>query len=522
VLGADLGLAGGPFKTLQYRRFSIAVKPLWYALAALGIATVARGLAAGLGSKLREATSGMGARILTAVLLAPVAWGCVTALPMLIESPSRRPLTLRGAGEVENNAAIGRLLEQEQQRLGWRIKRAVYFEKPGHGGRYPMLAMTDAGFGLLPTVFPPAQNFEDIARTTDVATMRRLGTSIIVSRWPVKHEDARQIARQGKHFVYRVTTPPRAPVEVRGPGRARVTAWGDELKALKIEGSATGTRVVLGMTPFGKWRAVQGDRELELVPTRVGGVLLTELRGVTDGEVRLIYSDSAIENVAFVAGLIALLACIAGLISKPRPLPGPWPAERLAPAYRALSWVLGAFFVALVIAAAVAGGKAVDTEWLAGEPTGTEVAAVLHRQGVAEFATEPERFCVAPHTRDPKWGCNEARLAPRLAPAAERKGKIPSCLSVGVPPAGLSQITFDLPGDAHTVKGRLHADSGEVGAAIWFDVAAGTKTPLEPASKTGRRFRTPVPGGASSVTFELRSESTKPTRVCIEAVALGN
>jgi len=520
VLGSDLGLAGGPFKTLQYRRFSIPVKPLWFALAALGLSAIARGVATGLGDRLRTATTGLALRVAIAVVLAPLTWACVDALPGLIQSPAARPLTLRRAGEVQNNAAIARLLDQEKRRLGWRIKRAVYWEKPGYGGRYPMLAMADAGFGMLPTVFPPAQNFTDIARTTDVATMRRLGTSIIVSRWPVEHGEVTQIGRFGAHRVYRISTPPRAPTEVRGPGRAGVTAWGDEVKALRIEGATAATRVVLSMTPFRKWTAEQDGRSLDLVPTRVDGVMLTELRGARDGDVRLTYADTGAENAAFAAGAVALLACLVGLALRPRPLPGPWPPSRLAPVYRWLTWALAALFAGLLVAAWAAGDAAVDREWLAGEIEGTAVVAVLHRQGVAEFETRPERYCVRPHTRDPGWGCSEADLAPRLAPAEVRRGKIPSCLSVGVPPKGSTSVTFHLPGAARTVKGVLHAESGSVGAAIRFDTLPSSRTRLEPAVTKGRRFRAPVPEAATSVTFELDNERTKPTRVCIEAVAI--
>jgi hypothetical protein len=520
VLSADLGLAGGPFKTLQYRRFSIPAKPLWYALAALGIAAAARGIAAGFGDKLRAAAGNPGLRVLLAVVLAPLAWGAVCALPTLVDSPAARPLTLRRAGEVENNAAIRALLERERERLGWRIKRAVYWEKPGHGGRYPMLAMTDAGFGLLPTVFPPAQNFQDIARTTDVDAMRGLGASIIVSRWPVEHEELEEIGRHGAHRVYRFKSPPRAPARMRGPGRVRVAEWGPETKVLEVAGASPGSRVLLGLSPFGKWSAAQDDRDLELVPARVGGMLLTEIRGAEDGEIRLSYRDTAVEDAAFLAGLIALLACIAGLVLRPRPLPVRWPAERLATTYRALAWALGVLLLAVIAAAAAGGGAAVETEWLAGEADGASVAAVLHRQGVAGFETEPEHFCVKPHTRDPKWGCNEESLAPRLAPAAVRHGKIPSCLSVGVPPSGRSLVTFDLTDESRVVTGRLHADSGTVGAAIRFDVASSARTPLEPASRKGGRFRATIPEGATSVSLELTNDRPKPTRVCIEAVAL--
>jgi hypothetical protein len=519
VLGSDLGLAGGPFKTLQYRRFSIAIKPFWYALAALGLSFVARGIASAATERLRAATAGIGARILVAVLLTPIVYAAVTALPTVVTSPSLRPLTMSSAGEVEHTAAIRQILEQEAERLGWRVHRAVYYEKPGHGGRYPMQAIADTGFGMLPTVFPPAQNFENIARTTRPETMYSLGATIIVSRWPVRHKLLEEVGRHGAHRVYRFTMPPPAPAEIRGPGRLEIAAWGDEDKVLEVSGARAETSVLLAMTPFGKWRAIQGEQEIPIAATQLGGVLRAELKGIGDGEIRLEYGDSAVENLTFAIGAIALLLCLAGLILRPRPLPGPWPRERLAPVYRGLGYALLVLLAAIVVAAAAGSGAAVDKEWLAGEPRGAGVAAVLHRQGIAGVVHEPARFCVRPHTRDPKWGCSEALLAPRIAPAAVRGGKVPSCLSIGIPPRGKTAVSFDLPSSARVIKGLLHSESGKIDGGISFDNDHSSR-PLVASGTKGRRYRVQVPDGATRAYVWFKQNSGKPVRVCAEAVAI--
>ena len=203
-------------------------------------------------------------------------------------------------------------------------------------------------------------------------------------------------------------------------------------------------------------------------------------------------------------------------------VPGPWPRERLALVYRWSTIALAALLPAVVIASAAAGSSAVSHEWLAGEAKGSSVAAVLHRQGVAAIDFEPEGFCVKPHTRDPAWGCSESRSSPRLAPAEVRRGKVPSCLSVGVPPKGRTAVGFDLPGSAGVIKGMLHADGSKSGiaASLVFDDGEALPNPLETSGKQGRRFRLPVPAGSGRATFEFENEGGKPKRVCIEAVAL--
>ncbi len=528
VLSTDLGLVKA-FRSLQYRRFSMPAKPFWYALAALGVTISARGmLAVRISERARAVVQGPAPRIVTAILFAPIALGVVQAMPSLITSPSARPLTIESAREAKNLREISKILDEEAKRLGSsRVHRAVYFEKPGHGGRYPMLSISDAGFGMLPTLFPPAQNYRHLARTTSPEAMRQAGVSVIISRWPVKHNKLENLGKFGAHHVYRFRDLPVRSVKLEGPGKADVIAWSDENRVIKLSGVNEQTRLTLMMPPHRKWHAYQGDEEIALYESQQSKVIASEIEGLRDGELRLVYKDSTLEKVCFVLGLALVLVCVAGLIIKSRPVPFIWTeGKQLASAYRILSFGLFAASVVTLAGWSYASHLGVRNEWLSGEDSDVKVT-VLHRQGATRFDSTKDRFCVKPHTRDPAWGCNDFNLAPRIAPTRGRGGKIPSCLSVGIPPKGGSQVEFALPSDASIVKGRLHIargsnkhGSGVISGEILFDLDESTSTPIGMATRNGTGFSTEVPKSASTVIFDLKNKKNKPLRACIEAVAI--
>ncbi|MCP4676871.1 MAG: hypothetical protein GY854_15420 [Deltaproteobacteria bacterium] len=530
VLSTDLGLVKA-FRSLQYRRFSMPAKPFWYALAALGVSISARGILAGQAAeRARTILHGPAFRIMAAILFAPIALGVVQAMPSLITSPSSRPLTIESAKETRNLREIGEILDKEAERLGSsRVHRAVYFEKPGHGGRYPMLAISDAGFGMLPTLFPPAQNYRRLARTTSTEAMRQAGVSVIISRWSVEHDRLEDLGKFGAHHVYRFRDLPPQSAILEGPGKAEIIAWSDENRVIKLSGVNEQTTLTLMMPPHRKWSAYLGDKETALYESSRRGVIASEIEGLRNGELRLVYKDSILENVCFVLGLALVLICVAGLFIKSRPVPFIWTeGKQLASAYRILSFGLLAACVFTLAGWSYASRAGVRSEWLSNEGSDAKVT-VLHRRGATRFTSTKESFCVKPHTRDPAWGCNDFNLAPRIAPTKGRGGKIPSCLSVGIPPKGSSQVEFALPSDASVVKGRLHIargsykhGGGAISGEILFDPDESTSTPIGEANRSGKGFNTEVPQSASTIVFNLKNKKNKPLRACIEAVAISS
>jgi hypothetical protein len=518
LMGSDLGLFGGEIGFIQYRRFSIAAKPLWYALSGAGVVAVAKGVADEIE---KRAVSSLPGRLLIAILLAPFIWGLICAVPRLVMNPVARVLTLKETGEENGIASIRGVLEKEKTNCASVPCKALYWMKHGQGGLYPVIAVADAGFGFYYTLDRlPANNFKWLNSTMRIETMARLGVRIIISRWKQEHELLEKIGFFGKHYVYRIKKASAGQVELNGPGEAKVTAWEPELRKVMVSNSGEETSLTFLMPPYKKWRASEEGRPLEIDSRTEDGLVFLEVRGVGDGEVKLEYRDSAIENAVVFIALLLILACAVGIVAKPKELPDLLSGDRLARAYQWLSIALGLLAVATAAVLTCSGKKAADREWLTGESDGAEIAAVLHRLGPSEVSFSPSRFCVKPFVRDPDWECSERDLSPELTHARPRYGKVPSCLAVGVPPEGSTKMTFDLPPGTKRIKGRLHLMSGNGVTAQITQGGGHEPVSLGSVSKSGALFSVEIAEGVEQVEFLMKSKAK--SRFCLEAVAISD
>ena len=519
VLNADLGLLGGKFGVMQYRRFSIPAKPLWYALSGVGFYTVLHGIYL-IGKENKPLTSSIRGRILFSVFLAPFVWGLIQASPGFVKSPAGRPLTMERTGDRENVQAIGRLLAEEKKRCEDTHCLAVYWEKKGHGGLYPLVALADSGYGFLPTAKLPANNFRWINYTQSVDTMSRLGATVLITRWKKEHPLLENLGTYGLHTVYRILGESAGRVEVRGSGRATVSSWDDERRTIEISGASFDTRLILLMPPYRKWQARQNGKPLRLAEYREAGLVLSEVVGVQDGSLILEYHDSAVESIFWVVGAMLGMLCVVGIFVSPKKLPAIKSPERRARIYRLLTGALLALFGLLAIALAVSSKLAGEHEWRSGEPPEREILSLLHRSGQQRVTHDPDFYCVRPYTRDPAPGCTEHDLAPRVVAGHRRRGKIPSCLEVGIPPSGETRVYFPIPTGPERLKGRLH-QFGRDGfdSELVIEGVPGRTLPLQSRARQAMPFFLGVPSDATGVTVVLRSKAA--VRACIEMVALG-
>ncbi|MDD5306220.1 MAG: hypothetical protein PHU25_02755 [Deltaproteobacteria bacterium] len=519
VMGLDLGLMGETFANMQYRRFSIPMKPLWYAMAGAGLSTVGQGLLAALATKVRKVADTPWLTVAAAVVLSPVMFALASSLPGFVKSPVARPLTLANSGEAAHVSAIRRALDDEGRRRKNGLRRAVYFEKAGYGGRYPMFAFADAGFGLLPTKIIPANNFKWVNHTTSPDAMAALGASVVVSRWPLKSPRLEELQAAGEEHVYRVKGPVAYPVSLEGGGSAQVVSWSDERRVIRVSGATSRSRLLVGQPPYRKWHATEGGRALPIAARGAFGMTLSSVGDVSDGDVVLAYRDTAVENLITVAGMLVLLAAVAGLFLKARPLPRLLGEARMATVYKGLAIA----FVSVVVlgfgAAVAAGQAAVDRDWLAGERSGPSVLSVPHREGPWRVSMSPKCACVRPLTRDPSPGCAEHDLAPRLVTAGDVGGKLRSCLAIGVPGHGRTEAVFDLPSAATSVKGRLYMRSGS-GVRASLAIGSSAATNISQPGKSGSPFEVAVRPGEGSVTLVLSGSSGEPAVACLELVAI--
>jgi hypothetical protein len=517
VLGLDLGLSGGVFRLLQYRRLAIPLKSLFFALAGVGFWVVCRGITSAARAGFERPWAGS-VRVVSAIAIAPSAYALVYALPYLREPPTARALTLRRAGELEHTRAIENLLRAEASRLPpGAPRRAVYIERAGHGGRYPTLAIADAGFGLLPNLLLPAQNFGLLARTNEPDLMHRLGASMLITRWPIQDPLLERVAVEGAHSVYRFTKAPASPVEIEGPGRVEVTSWNAEEKRLRLTGVAPATRLILALSPYPKWRARQGSRELALTTHVVRNVPLIAIQAPSDGDLVLEYRELVREKLAGWMCFAVFLLCCAGAALRSK-APFKAPSEPiLGRLYQALGAATLAGCVTFALAALVRGKRAEADEWLAGEPSGSELGEILHLKHPDSIAFEPQQYCTQAYSRNPGWGCSEAELRPLLSAGPVRNDRVPSCLLVGVPPLGKAAVGYDVSGAPPLVKGRLHAadPDGKISGSLSFD----GETPA-PELPSEDEFRLPIPGGTKRLTFTLENRADQPMRVCLEAALI--
>ena len=512
IIASDAGLFGGGLSLMQYRRFSIPAKPLYYAFAGAGLSIVIRGITVGLKEHASARRPGTwGAKVFSAVALAPLAYGLIAALPGLVVSPAARPLTKETTQEADELSKIEQVLLEERTRCQGRCT-AVYWEKPGHGGLYPVISFSDLGYRWLPMLRLPANNFDYQGVARDVETMNRLGATVAVSKWPQSHEDLKLLGRYGTHYVYRLTASEKPQVALSEEGMVETALDEPEEKRFQISRLSGDSDLILNMAPYKKWEASQQGRPLRVGSVRQGGVHLTVVEGVRNGEVVLRYDDSLLENIFYFLGALLFLVSVAGILWPSRPLSFPLPARHDA----RITGVLRTGFAAIVVAAGiglgVGGHRAAEQEWLEGEPGHMKIADLLHHSGPTEVVHHPENVCVRPFTRDPNFGCNNQTFEPRLVPAKRRRGRIPACLAVGVPDRGETRLVFTLPDTADHIKGVLHLRGKKPVRAV---MQAGNET-LEKEISQSVPFELKASGNSFSVTLAAKRAS----EVCLEAVVI--
>ena len=509
ILESDMGLAGGSLGIMQYRRFSVAAKPFWFAMSGVGVTVVAamvkKELAAGVSFP-------PALKILLAAIAAPFLSAALTAAPEVLRSPVGMPLTLSRTKDAANLVELERALVAESKRCPQNECRAVYFEKPGHGGLYPVISMADAGFAWQSTMSLPANNFKWINPTVDFDLMAKRGVSVVISKWDLKHRRLKKIGQFGRHRLYRVKGAEAEHVVMEGPGEARVVSFEPEKRVIQIQNAAADSAIMLFQPPYRKWHAEQDGKLLEIEKRAVGDQIYSVIRNIKNGTVTLTYRDTAVENVMLVVGLLLLAACAVGLVLSPRTLPTVLTGPSLNRVFHIFGIGASALLVLAPIGMLIGGKTAARIEWLAREPSGTVLKEVLHQRAPDNLQLTPERYCVPAYVRNPEFGCNERDMMPYLTAGAKRRGKIPSCLSIGVPPKGESAVTYELPSGTTHLKGRLHTLSGDPAMGRVGGQFIGK------ASRNGNPFEIPVAPGRETVTVELSSE--KASEVCLELVAI--
>jgi hypothetical protein len=533
VLRLDLLLSA--FKNLQFPRYAMALKPLWFALGGLG-------LAAGLGL-LRRAAAGETpaprptARSLPAALLAgPLLLTLVDDIGRLVPRPAGGISALEGSRHEAEEAALTSTLALEAS-AGTRPLTVAFLRKGMGGGTYPLFSIADAGGRVILDGHVPSVNFRwRIDRRTPGA-LEMLGVTHVLHDQPLgDNERALEsrldpIGRFGPWTLARLRADPGAdtsspPLDLP-PAAGRLIEAQAERIQLELLGTGS-TEVRLALAPYRKWVARDRDGEtVPLVPAEArGGVPGTGLVAPAPGQVTLTYEVPDRERAAAWISAIAIVCAVAAFaFGRPLPLA----VRRVAPGAVRLSWALGAAALVLAVAVAVrrqqvllAASWAPVTDQRRGADAGPDAPSPAFVRDVVaagdyRVSLRPAEICDGVLTKDSMPGCSAAEQRPRVS-MTYRAPFLYRCLQIDIPPRGTAVIEVeDLKAD-ETVIGffkRLSRGRGE--ERLTWGLEGGA---LRPTRSSRHHLEIGPDEHAGTLALEFDNQNTHDERICISLAGL--
>lgn len=492
---SDFGLSDAS-PMVMFKRFAITAKPLMFALAGLGVGAIAE-----LVRRQWHLTSTAAALAIIAV--SPLVYSGIDALPELVRTPSARFLT---ASDVGIKTSLGKIVDVVSRELDSTPgpKRVMVWHERGDHGDYALFAVAELGVGYLPTRKPPAHALRDFSIIRDLETATIYGASHIITRSDRKFPGAKLLGDYPPYKLWRINNAVGDGVRWFGANaQVETVEWSPMKHVIEVRNFKGQGELVFAIPPHPKWTYTQNGVPLETQDRRLeGGAVATRVIGVTDGVIVAEFSDTTTENVAFVLMLLVLLLSLAGIpLNRSLPLlRDPWPDKLRIPTLVA-TLLLG--LIVLLVARQL-GASALDKTWA---KPGETVLAPLHRTDPA-IDWGPKPFCVRGVSRNPRVGCDDSQLQPRLKLSATRGGHIPACMEVSVPDEGFLEMRFELPAGTTRVRGRFEPTRGIVPKHI----ANGKEKVLR------QKFDVPA-----SDAFQLRFDNggRQVQEVCMELVAIG-
>lgn len=480
VLRLDLVLSG--FKNLQFPRYAIPLKPLWFGLAGVGVGSVVtwlrsrraeqpRPLALDASAWIRRGAAGL--------LLAPLVATVVPDAGRLVARPVGALDTLAADGLDEAEAELLAALRSEAAALPPERPLVVAVMRADMGGgTYPLFSVSDAGARLVLDSHIPTVNFKHRLRRK-AAAYASLGVTHVIHDRPVPDDERtltsalEQVGQYGPFTLERFTPPhgeTRRIAELQGLGTVEVLLDEPERLSLRVDGVRPGTTLALGRAPHLRWEITLDGELLEPRELRLDGgldSLAVDLPG--PGLVELRYVVSPFERRArWISGAM-LLMCIVGLVWRGPPLSTSEPSPRA----RRIAWVLvGVGGLLVVMAVARRQRSKLDETWfefateqLDRNPDDERSPAFVRDLVIdeaIEVVTEPARVCSGLMGKNVLEGCSEAAHAPSVS-FLYHEPFLYRCLRISVPPGGTATLQFPaLPDDEVAVLGLLvrHVQKG--------------------------------------------------------------
>ncbi|MBL9105038.1 MAG: hypothetical protein JNL82_29100 [Myxococcales bacterium] len=542
VLRLDLLVSA--FKNIQFPRYAIALKPLWYALAGVGAmilivwwrqsATSTFSLTTGQHSSPPPATPANSTSTIGRKYISrPLAWtACILLAPILagiVEDLSRlAPVPIGARSTLESSATHGPVAADLEEALTAEQAadpenfRVAFLRGGMGGGTYPIFAIADLHAGLVLDGHIPSINSLYRIRDRNPAVLRALGVTHVVHDKPISRKEKpladalEPIVKVGHYTLARL---PARPTPRTIPGLAtwtadlQVTPTRREPHAVDLDVDAAGGLNLL-RSPDRHWRATfipadgSDPEPLEMTPTNLLGNAVTgtrvELPG--PGRLELRYTTPPRERALGWVSLAAALVALGALLLR-RPLEF---AERLqTPAARRISVTLTALLCAAVLALAVRRqAQQLGRTWEPLAPGATLVADLVDTGAYAVTMT-PADPCDGLGGKDARHGCSAARDRPRRA-LLYRDPYLYRCLWVTVPPRGSTTVRFTVP-DGARLTGLIQRQTpgGKANKKLHLTVAGKKKSNLKDRLE---RFDSPI--------VELANGAGEFERVCLTAAAV--
>lgn len=544
VLRLDLLVSA--FKNLQFPRYAIVLKPMWFAAAGVGAAFVflsVRRLRSPdpdflqtSGQKKQESeilptlgrfSSSKVAVWTGCILLAPVLAGLLEDRSRLYPQPVGGRGTLEGSAHGASVAELDALLKKEEEATPGAPLRIAFLRQGMGGGTSPIFAVADRGAGLVLDGHIPSINSVYRVNGRSPALLRALGvTHVLHDRRLGKRDRAlaealTPVGTAGAHTLERL-----GPAGAQAPGVPGLATWtvrGLTVTAtrhdahavdLDVAGGTTPARIDLLATPDRNWHAtfVPADgtpTPLELTPASLfaGEITGTRVTLPGPGRLELRYARPARERRLGWLSLVAALAALAAL-AFPRPLR--FAGRLVGPTARRVSIALSALIAALVLALAVRRQTAQLARTWNHVARDASFVADLVDIGAYAVTMRPSDLCDGLAGRDARAGCSPARDRPRRA-TLFRDPYLYRCLWVTVPPRGRTEVRFAAP-DGTRVTGALQRQTPHLrpNKKLSFQVGDGPRRKLgDRLERLDRADR-----------VELHNGGGEPERVCISAAAV--
>ncbi|MCA9709259.1 MAG: hypothetical protein KDK70_25670, partial [Myxococcales bacterium] len=542
VLRLDLVHSG--FKNLQFPRYAISLKPLWFSLGGVGLGR----LVAWLGARrtaprpLDTTPLGWARRGVAALLLAPLVAALVPEAGRLVARPVAAIDTLGNSALTDAEAELQQALRQQAQALPPHTPLTVAVMRRGMGGAtFPLLSVADVGGRLVLDEHVPAVNFKHrIHRRPSV--YESLGVTHVLHDRALPDSEKplasclTEVGQYGPFTLERFTPPhgePRRVAQLQGVGTVEVLADEPEHLLVEVTHVEPGARLILGRAPHMRWEITHDGEVLEPQEARLDQHGTTGLEVVLPGpgRVELRYWRSRLERRAPWISVMMLLLCAVGLLVGGAPLatrPAGPRAMRLARASAAVAGLL------LVVAIARRQATALEQTWTdldapntpdtprAPRAPGERAPPFLRDlvvEGELEPESSPERMCIGLHGKDVLDDCSEAAHRPHDS-FLYREPYLYRCLLVSVPPKGETIVHFPALAERdHVIMGSLVRQGSSRGGKALYWGSRFVDKPVRSGRHDyvlDRRSRTID----DRPTLTLRNDSPKVEQVCVSAAMM--